>query len=83
MQTVDGAQIYTHYQGRLALPPEMAEMTPAGTAPHYETGSAKYTWVNKIQAIVVGRVAETGVAYKIYEVLERTISGGCRVSINP
>jgi Protein of unknown function (DUF3237) len=81
MQTDDGALIYTHYKGRLVLSPEMVDMTPTEraavdpsnyyfrTAPLYETDSEKYAWVNKIQAIGVGRITAIGVTYKVYEVL--------------
>jgi hypothetical protein len=82
METDDGAHIYAHYLGRIAYPPEMAAdlfgMTERGqvdasryyfrTAPLYETGSQKYAWLNRIQAIGVGEVIPGGVAYEIYEI---------------
>lgn len=79
----DGAIVYTTYNGRLNIPPELAAagfsretaetIDPSKyyfrTAPTFETASAKYAWLNRIQAISVGRVTSTGVAYAIYEVL--------------
>lgn len=82
METDDGAHIYTHYQGRIAFPVELAgelfAMEERGavdpskyyfrTAPLYETGSEKYGWLNRIQAVGVGEVIPGGVAYDVYEI---------------
>lgn len=79
----DGAVAYATYNGRLNIPPEVAAIAfdrdkvetldPSKyyfrTAPTFETASVKYAWLNAIQAISVGRLTRTGVAYKVYEVL--------------
>ena len=79
----DGAIAYATYNGRLNIPPELAAVgfsretaetvDPSKyyfrTAPTFETASAKYAWLNRIQAISVGRITRTGVAYSVYEVL--------------
>lgn len=82
LETDDGALIYTHYGGRLVVPSELrplwhdrhafAAIDPARyyfrIAPVYETGSAKYAWLNDIVAIGVGRRTLTGVAYRVFEI---------------
>jgi len=79
----DGAIAYATYNGRLNIPPEVAatgfnretaeKIDPSKyyfrTAPTFETASEKYSWLNRIQAISVGRITRSGVAYSIYEVL--------------
>lgn len=81
LQTDDGANIFITYGGRLALPPErFTELfdtsngppDPASyyfrTAPTFETGSEKYSWLNTIQAIGIGQIMDGGVAYDLYEI---------------
>ena len=79
----DGAIAYATYQGRLDIPAEVAaavfDRETADTvdpskyyfrvAPTFETASTKYAWLNRIQAIGIGRVTGKGVAYRVYEVL--------------
>lgn len=79
----DGAIAYATYTGRLSIPPELiadalnretAESVDPSkyyfrTAPTFETASAKYAWLNRIQAIGVGRLTRVGVEYSVYEVL--------------
>jgi hypothetical protein len=78
----DGSVLYMTYQGRLFVPSDVApkamnrataeEVDPARyyfrTAPTFETASQKYGWLNRIQAVGVGRLTNTGVAYKVYEI---------------
>lgn len=81
LQTDDGATIFAQYKGRIAFGPEkMADLfdpstglpDPADyyfrTAPIFETGSEKYSWINNIVAVGVGRIIEGGVAYEIHEI---------------
>jgi uncharacterized protein DUF3237 len=79
----DGSLIYATYNGRLNIPPELTPtlfdrekveaVDPSRyyfrTAPTFETSSAKYAWLNRIQAIGVGRITRVGVTYSVYEVL--------------
>jgi hypothetical protein len=81
IQADDGDLIYCQYFGRMVLPQSMHEMDRSEmhtvdpsryyfrTAPLYETASKKYAWLNNIQAIGVGRLTETGVAYDTFQVL--------------
>ena len=65
LKTDDDAFIYVEYQGR----GDMAAGLIA-TAPTFQTGSDKYSWLNGIQAIAAGNVnLETGeLVYNLYEV---------------
>jgi hypothetical protein len=79
----DGGVLYATYGGRLMVPPALAtkvfdrataeEVDPSQyyfrTAPTFETGSKTYAWLNRVQAVGVGRITRTGVAYKVYEIL--------------
>ncbi len=81
LQTDDGANIFVQYKGRITVPPEQFAALfdrsnglpdPSSyyfrTAPIFETGSEKYSWLNGIVAVGVGHVTEDGVGYEIYEV---------------
>ena len=77
----DGAVAYATYGGRIVIPADVAprtakratveEVDPSAyyfrTAPVFETASDKYAWLNRIQAIGVGRFTRSGVAYSLYE----------------
>jgi hypothetical protein len=65
LKTDDDAFIYVEYQGR----GDMATGLIA-TAPTFQTGSDKYSWLNSVQAIAAGNVnLETGeLVYNLYEV---------------
>ena len=64
--TDDGAAIHMHYLG---------VMTPgeAGpriiTAPLFEAGDERYTWLNDVQAVAVGAPGANEVRYDVYRVL--------------
>jgi hypothetical protein len=83
-RTEEGALIYVTYQGRIWLPPDaIADVIAAGgdassldpsryyfrIAPTFETAHPAYQWLNRVQAIGVGRAIPGGVAYAIEEVL--------------
>lgn len=82
LETDDGAIIYTYYSGRLVVPSELlplwrdrqaaANIDPTGyyfrIAPVYETAAKRYTWLNDIVAVGVGRRTATGVAYCVFEI---------------
>ena len=67
LKTDDEQLISMAYRGLL--------LTPKGgeqywrTTPIFETGSAKYEWLNKIIAIGVGKTVPGKAAYSIYQVL--------------
>jgi hypothetical protein len=67
LRTDDEQLIYLTYRGLL--------FTPKGgdqywrTTPIFETGSAKYEWLNKIIAVGVGKTVPGKAAYSIYHIL--------------
>lgn len=76
-RTDDGALIYISYRGVLAAPAEAWERFRAGeeadpsqyyfrTAPRFETGDARYAWLNTSVCLGVGAVRPGGVRYRIY-----------------
>ncbi len=80
VRTDDGHFIYGYDSGYLYASPEvwqkMTKEEPIDPSeyylrsiPHYETSSEKYNWLNRIVAVGVGRLIETGVAFKVYKIL--------------
>jgi hypothetical protein len=63
LRTDDGALILLTYNG-------IGHATPAGaslrTAPLFETGDPRYTWLTGLQAVAVGERVGTAVTYDIY-----------------
>jgi len=80
VRTDDGHLIYVCYDGYLHASPEvwqkMMKEEPVDPSeyyfrckPYYETSSQKYSWLNRIVAVGIGRLTETGVAFKVYKIL--------------
>ena len=80
LKTNDGELIYMNYRGIRNSSPEVAKRLANGekvdpseyyfrTAPIFETGSAKYAWINNIICVGVGERVPTEVRYKIFEIL--------------
>ena len=80
MRTDDGHFIYVYYRGILHGPPEVIARVLQGeaidpseyyfrTAPVFETASEKYSWLNRIVAVGVGRVTPNRVGYTVYAIL--------------
>ena len=69
IETDDGALVYTWYHGRVDLSKPVGS-APIYTAPLYETGDERYTWLNTIQAVAKGTLSEDArtLTYEIYEV---------------
>ena len=82
LQTDDGAVIHMSYGGRIMFPDDLGDavrdtsrrhlIDPSRyyfrTTPLFETGAAKYTWINSIVAVGSGRLIEGGgVAYDVFE----------------
>ncbi|MBI51432.1 MAG: hypothetical protein CL781_08960 [Chloroflexi bacterium] len=65
LKTDDGEYIYVEYTGR----GDLTNGTLAA-APTFQTGSEKYSWINRIQGVISGQVnMETGkLVYRLYEV---------------
>lgn len=83
LRTDDGATILMTYHGRLHAPdddgdyardfakpddPEGAHRYYFRTAPLFETGDARYAWLNRIVAVATGRTGDGGVIYDVYVV---------------
>jgi hypothetical protein len=68
LRTDDGDVIYMTYRGISYRPTDNSEPY-FRTAPFFETASEKYSWLNRIVAIGVGRGQPTGVAYKVHAIL--------------
>jgi Protein of unknown function (DUF3237) len=57
METDDGALIFAHYNGHMDLSKGPGK-APVYTAPLYDTGDARYAWLNKVQAVANGVLSE-------------------------
>lgn len=79
-ETDDGALIYVSYFGVLHLNDKVAQAIASGgstnygdtyffTQPRFETGDARYAWLNGIVAIGQGKIAPHRVDYRVYQVL--------------
>lgn len=80
LETHDGALILMSYRGVRSSTPEVAAKVARGehvgrdeyylrTAPFFETGDARYAWLNTIVSVGVGERLPNGAAYDIFEVL--------------
>jgi hypothetical protein len=80
LRTDDGELIYTLYRGILKLSPEQLVRVQSGeevdpseyyfrTTPVFETGSEKYSWLNEIICVGVGKIEPKRVRYRIYQIL--------------
>tara|TARA_B100000073_G_scaffold287074_1_gene248890 strand:- start:136 stop:585 length:450 start_codon:yes stop_codon:yes gene_type:complete len=65
LETDDGEIIYIEYSGRGIRSEGLAV-----SAPTFQTGSKKYKWLNRVQAVMAGQVdMEAGkLVYRLYEV---------------
>lgn len=80
IRTDDGELVYAYYRGILTVAPEVMARIQQGedvdpseyyfrTTPVFETGSAKYGWLNQIICVGVGKIEQKRVRYKIYQIL--------------
>lgn len=72
LRTDDDAIVYVHYKGKLDLAREGGPVVTV--APTFETGDARYAWLNDIQAIGRGTLGPgtdggTTIKYAFYEIL--------------
>ena len=65
LKTDDGEYIYVEYAGRGDLSTGLI-----AAAPTFQTGSEKYSWINRVQGVTAGQAnLETGkLVYRLYEV---------------
>ena len=66
MQTDDGALIYVTYGGRIDMS-SGALTEPIYVAPRFETSDERYTWLNLVQAVGIGRLDGENLHYDWYE----------------
>jgi Protein of unknown function (DUF3237) len=77
--THDGAALYSQYTGLLNMNDKVGEALASGgttdygdqyfrTTPRFETGDARYSWLNQTIFVAEGRIAPGGVEYKVYRV---------------
>ena len=80
LETHDGARIYMHYHGILEMNEKVVAALANGesieygdtyfmTAPRFETGDARYEWINRIVAVAEGRVLPNAVEYRVFELV--------------
>ena len=80
LQTDDGHLIYMVYRGINTLAQETSQRIQQGETvdpseyyirptPYFETGSEKYDWLNRIVAVGVAELTQTGVACTVYAIL--------------
>jgi hypothetical protein len=79
LRTDDGALIYVSYRGVSVIPPDLRQRIMSGqdvdpaqyyfrTTPYFETASEKYSWLNKLVTVGVGKRTKTSVVYSIYAI---------------
>ena len=80
LRTDDAQLIFMRYGGMRHGPPAVMERLARGEpvdpseyyfriSPQFETGSSKYSWLNKIIAVGTGHRLSSGPIYHVYEVL--------------
>ncbi len=79
LETEDGAWIYGQYLGVLVMNEKVnIALTKGGgtaygdtyfmTQPRFETGDARYKWLNSLVAVAEGRLAHKAVEYRLFKV---------------
>ncbi len=80
LRTDDDHLIYMTYRGIATMSQETLQRILQGetvdpseyyfrTTPYFETGSEKYSWLNRIVAVGYGERTQAGVSYKVYAIL--------------
>ena len=80
-ETEDGAYIYVTYNGLLELDEKVQAALEGGgsteygevyfvTQPRFETGDARYAWLNRVLAVAEGRVLPSAVAYRVFRLAQ-------------
>ena len=64
LKTADGADILMTYTG-VGAP----NLGPVRTAPLFETGDERYAWLNAVQAVGIGVIADGSITYEVYRLL--------------
>ena len=82
LETGDGALIYVRNRGYRHGPPEVSEEARLGrsvdpslyymrTTPRFETGDARYAWLNRMVCVATGARRAAAVELEVFEVNER------------
>jgi hypothetical protein len=83
LETDDGALIYLRYEGRIVVPPELANavfdpqeedvVDPSRyyfrVTPYFETSSTTYDWLNNIVAVGIGTIGRDNTSYRFFEIV--------------
>jgi len=80
LATDDGAKIYVQYFGVIVFNDKVNAALTQGTStdfgdtyfmtqPRYETGDARYSWLNRIVAVAEGRIVPGAIEYQVFEVV--------------
>jgi len=78
--TEDGARIFVQYYGVIVMNEAVTRALTQGgettygetyfmTQPRYETGDARYKWLNRVIAVAEGRVVSSAVEYQVFELV--------------
>lgn len=78
-ETDDGALIYVQYYGVIVMNEAVTGALEQGregqygdtyfmTQPRFETGDARYAWLNGVVAVAEGRALPSAVEYRVFEV---------------
>lgn len=65
VQTHDGALIYVSGQGRTDAARFASGEAPVVWAPLFETGDARYAWLNRVQAVARGTASADRVVFEV------------------
>jgi len=79
-ETDDGALIYVQYHGVIVMNDAITAALERGeegqfgdsyfmTQPRFETGDARYAWLNRMVAVAEGRALPSAVEYRVFELL--------------
>jgi hypothetical protein len=66
VETHDGAFVYVWYRGRSDFS-EGPGGAPIYVAPLFETGDARYAWLNRVQAVAKSELVANSLVYEMYE----------------
>ncbi len=80
LETEDGARIYVQYYGVIVMNEKVYTALAQGgateygdtyfmTQPRFETGDARYSWLNRVVAVAEGRLMPGAVEYRVFEVV--------------
>jgi hypothetical protein len=80
LETEDGARIYVQYYGIAVINEKAAAAMAQGgataygemyfmTQPRFETGDARYQWLNRLVAVGEGRLVPSAAEYQVFELV--------------